>query len=232
MAAVACAARAYVPVKRLRPILHVLRTHPGRYPPHAALVNERKYATQGAEVTWYNDAQCEKLILQHAGREALARYRAWPSGANRADLWRYLALYVYGGVYLDADVLMAVPITAAVPDLQSGLCYSAVAASGRGLFQAVLACPPRSPFMLQLFIDLLTATPWPAAWQTKATLRAYRVLEQAGVRMDAPGVDAQRKFVLWKERCVHHTGYKYGKRCVVHNSRNQTLFLSRGPLGA
>ena len=64
----------------------------------------------------YDDQDCERFILEHYGEHVLDVYlRIYPAyGAARADLFRYLAVYAVGGVYLDIKSNFDRPIDAAI----------------------------------------------------------------------------------------------------------------------
>ena len=51
----------------------------------------------------YNDATSAEFISEHIGSAALDAYRACGVAAMKADLFRYCALFTFGGVYVDAD---------------------------------------------------------------------------------------------------------------------------------
>jgi len=65
------------------------------------------------EYRFYEDRDCEILIKDCFGQEILARYLLIDPafGAARADLFRYLCLYQFGGVYLDVKVKLALPLS-------------------------------------------------------------------------------------------------------------------------
>lgn len=65
------------------------------------------------EYRFYEDRDCEILIKECFGQEILARYlQIDPAfGAARADLFRYLCLYQFGGVYLDVKVKLNMPLS-------------------------------------------------------------------------------------------------------------------------
>lgn len=67
---------------------------------------------------FYEDRDCEDFIAETYGKEILARYhRIDPSfGAARADLFRYLCLYHYGGVYLDIKTRLSQPLSGLLRD--------------------------------------------------------------------------------------------------------------------
>lgn len=58
---------------------------------------------------FYDDAAIESFIKRHYGQEILIQYRRIDPhyGAARADLFRYLCLYQFGGVYLDIKASMS-----------------------------------------------------------------------------------------------------------------------------
>jgi mannosyltransferase OCH1-like enzyme len=57
------------------------------------------------EFTFWDDQACRQLIDMHSDQDVLEAYTMLPRGALRADLWRYFALYVHGGVYADIDTV-------------------------------------------------------------------------------------------------------------------------------
>lgn len=62
---------------------------------------------------FYDDRACEDFIAAIFGKAILARYlRIDPRfGAARADLFRYLCLYHFGGVYLDIKARLGMPLS-------------------------------------------------------------------------------------------------------------------------
>merc|ERR1740130_520892 len=63
----------------------------------------------GFKLQTANDSECradmERLALQTGQLDYLHVYDALETGVQRADMWRYSALYLYGGVYADVDVV-------------------------------------------------------------------------------------------------------------------------------
>lgn len=57
----------------------------------------------------YNDAQCEQFIrkVYHDYPEILEAWNLCNIGVMKADLWRYLVIYWYGGLYLDMKSAVA-----------------------------------------------------------------------------------------------------------------------------
>lgn len=67
---------------------------------------------------FYEDRDCESFIGETFGKPVLDRYlRIHPSyGAARADLFRYLCLYHFGGVYLDIKTSLTRPLSEVLRD--------------------------------------------------------------------------------------------------------------------
>lgn len=49
----------------------------------------------------YNDADCREFLQAHFGRGAVLVFDLLKPGAYKSDFWRYCALYINGGVYMD-----------------------------------------------------------------------------------------------------------------------------------
>jgi hypothetical protein len=81
-------------------------------------VEELRARNPGWEYRLYDDAAIESFILQHYGAAILGYYRRINPeyGAARADLFRYLALYRLGGVYLDVKSRFLRPIDEVLRD--------------------------------------------------------------------------------------------------------------------
>jgi mannosyltransferase OCH1-like enzyme len=51
----------------------------------------------------YDDAEMDEFVLTNYPGEIFNAYNMLNIGAAKADLWRYLILYKFGGIYLDID---------------------------------------------------------------------------------------------------------------------------------
>lgn len=59
----------------------------------------------------YMDAkQREEFVLSEFGQDWYDIFVSCPLGVMRADIWRYMIVYTYGGVYADLDALCKAPI--------------------------------------------------------------------------------------------------------------------------
>lgn len=63
------------------------------------------------EFKYVNAKQREEFILKYFGTEWLKRYSKGVSGSMKADVWKYLVMYQFGGVYTDMDYSCERPIS-------------------------------------------------------------------------------------------------------------------------
>jgi mannosyltransferase OCH1-like enzyme len=80
--------------------------------PYNVLPQYQKDATQtwkdlNPEYEWHymDDSQAKEFIYSEYGQEWLDIFNNCPVGVMRGDLWRYLVIYAFGGVYSDLDTL-------------------------------------------------------------------------------------------------------------------------------
>lgn len=80
--------------------------------PERFRTNYQEMEKQNPEYTfqYYDDDQIRNFIREHHPY-ALNAYDALIPGAYKADLWRMLVLYTYGGVYIDAGHQFVVPLS-------------------------------------------------------------------------------------------------------------------------
>ena|SRR2546426_4807720 len=97
------------------------------------------------EYRFYDDDGCRTLIKEHFGEQTLACYESLTNGAFRADLWRYCALYVHGGVYADADTHCTRPLRELIRKNDDFIVPRAN--NPRFLFNAFICSVPRHPFL-------------------------------------------------------------------------------------
>ena len=104
---------------------------------------------KGTEYHFYNDYQSKKFMETHFP-DIFDLYNKLPLSVMRADLWRYCVIYIFGGIYADADTELLGDISiffkkdkklVLVPENKTHFC------------QWVFAAPPKSP-ILKAVIDL------------------------------------------------------------------------------
>lgn len=68
------------------------------------------------EYRYMSDDQVYDFVLDNFGQDMLDLIKSFKVPVMRADLWRYLIIYVYGGIYADLDTLSQAPIEDWIPD--------------------------------------------------------------------------------------------------------------------
>lgn len=62
------------------------------------------------EYRYFNDKDMDSFILKYFGKEWLEILNNCPIKIMKVDTWKYMILYVYGGVYIDTDYICSLPI--------------------------------------------------------------------------------------------------------------------------
>lgn len=104
---------------------------------------------EGATYRFYNDYQSQKFMQQYFPH-LFELYNDLPLPVMKADLWRYCVVYVFGGIYADADTELLGDIDLF---LQHGKPLVVVPENNTHFCQWVFAAPPKSP-ALKAVIDL------------------------------------------------------------------------------
>lgn len=65
----------------------------------------------GYQYKYFNDKQAAEIILKDFGKEWHDLFVNVPVGVVRGDIFRYLMIYKYGGVYSDIDTVCQIPIS-------------------------------------------------------------------------------------------------------------------------
>ena len=58
----------------------------------------------------YDDNDCREFLLNYFGKFYLEAFDTLIPGAFKCDFWRYCVLYIHGGVYIDIDMELLVPL--------------------------------------------------------------------------------------------------------------------------
>mmetsp|Transcript_38619 Transcript_38619/g.93359 ORF Transcript_38619/g.93359 Transcript_38619/m.93359 type:complete len:425 (-) Transcript_38619:217-1491(-) len=91
--------------RRIPKIVHITSKH--RCATSAVIKNVDKWRFKNYSVYFHDDNALHKLFTHPQTRKLFPTLREGlkcvTSGATKSDLWRYLVLYIYGGVYTDID---------------------------------------------------------------------------------------------------------------------------------
>ena len=92
------------------------------------------------------------FVKKYFGKEWHDIYNSYKVNVLRADLWRYMCLYVHGGLYCDLDMFCKKPIESWL-DINSKFVVS-VEPNEMGYTQSIFASEPKSLFLKDL-LDLI-----------------------------------------------------------------------------
>jgi len=59
---------------------------------------------------YMDDAAIEKFVLTYYGSDWYNIIKNCPIGVMKSDIWRYLIIYKYGGIYIDLDTICTKPL--------------------------------------------------------------------------------------------------------------------------
>jgi hypothetical protein len=125
---------------------------PEKYPNMSRLIESFKQS--GWEYKFYTDDVAANFLSTHFPSEVREAYDALRPGAFKADLFRYCALLIHGGVYADMDVLLESNLDAAVaPDIgfMVPIDEPGKAAGHRMcLWNGLIAAAPAHPYLVKV----------------------------------------------------------------------------------
>ncbi|MEN6082506.1 glycosyltransferase family 32 protein [Chromobacterium piscinae] len=165
-----------IPTQGIPKLIHQIYAAPGDIPPDLQNnINSIKKTNPDWEHRLYDKNDIEKLILDIFGSAVLATWkRIDPAyGAARADLFRYLCLYHFGGVYLDIKSNISKPLNTLIrpddsyllaqwdhsegsPHIGWGLHKELKHIPGGEYIQWFIACSPGHPFIKEVLLQVLS----------------------------------------------------------------------------
>lgn len=177
-----------------------------------------------------DDHGCIEFLRAHFTESVVQRFHDIPSGAHKADLFRFCALYISGGVYLDVKTVLRRDLCRLLGDAELlmtlGHHYTL-----EGCHIGITACSPRHPVIGVILHAMLTAPLTSVRlfyhWNCRT---AYRALSRYQEATGGDGV------IVLREECdgafCGATGGKdrYGLCCVIKDDRDDSIpFHSRDP---
>lgn len=218
---------------------------------HSKLGQQSPSLSSSWSYYYHDDAALHRLLKRHAAEIPLLKVVLdsdcfWRYGGTlHADVWRYLILWLYGGVYADVD---AVPSEETIQAVHGGLLGRAlqhnrsidalfVVEQYHLLSQYFIATTPRHPLMWYALetalLNLYTYAPdtavLPAALYTgpHALHKAFqRFMKDVGV--DVPAIAKGVKPV----RAGVYTGTRKRSITVIGVAENQNQYINRDVLGS
>ena len=99
------------------------------------------------EYHFYDKHDRIKFIKEHFPIDVLNAYNTLIPGAFKADLWRYCVLFVYGGVYIDADTICEMPLDELIEGNDHFIITRDDPMATKWLGNAFIATIPNSPIL-------------------------------------------------------------------------------------
>ena len=124
---------------------HIIVTNHTR--PDAYLENLSLW-NPGLEIMFYDNEQCEPFIGKHFDQRTLRAFQDVKPGAYKADIFRYCAMFILGGIYSDVYIPYQRAF-ASLWDLSKDMLYLVKdAGQGDSVQISTMASPPASRFFL------------------------------------------------------------------------------------
>lgn len=96
------------------------------------------------QVNYMDDAQAAQFILEEYGKEWYDLFINLPVGVMKGDLWRYMIIYSYGGIYADLDTICSRPVSSWI---KNGYKMFVCPENDRDFCQWTFAASPKNPII-------------------------------------------------------------------------------------
>lgn len=129
---------------------HIMQTFESRDVPPRMYEATRSWIRENPDYDYwfFDDEDRRELIREHFDDDVSRAYEKLEFGALRADLWRYCALYVHGGVYADVDFVCLSPLREVFRPSDEFVTSNAHAPA-HALLNGFIASVPGHPFLEQ-----------------------------------------------------------------------------------
>jgi hypothetical protein len=116
------------------------------------LIDSWKSLNPEWEYQYCSKEKRELIVKNNFGEEWYQIYKSYKLDVLRSDLWRYMCLYLYGGLYSDLDMLCKKPIESWL-DISSKFVVS-IEPDTDGYTQSIFASEPKSIFLTNILNDI------------------------------------------------------------------------------
>ena len=117
-------------------------------------VMKRRYINKGRmmdyEYRFFLDDEMDKFVTDHFDEEVVECYNKLRVRKARVDLWRYLVLYTHGGVYLDMDAGLNLPISYLVDEGDNDAIIAIDRKNPNVFAHWAIACKPAHPLLKEV----------------------------------------------------------------------------------
>ena len=178
----------------------------------------------------FDDDDCLEFIQNHFDKEVSDAFERLVPGAYKADLWRYCALYIHGGIYLDMKMrcvgdFRLIELTKQehyVKDRST----TEIMPNHIGIYNAVMIQRPKNPLMMDCIMQIVKNVKneeygFGCLYPTGPGLLGL-MYEEKKTKYRLPEIDmyheSQRETILYKNRVVleHYTEYR--KEQLIHQT--------------
>ena len=184
----------------------------------------------------FDDNDCRGFIKEHFGMETLWAFDRLIPGAYKADLWRYCAMYITGGIYLDIKMC---PVNGFRFDylLKSDwYCNDIARGDGfAGIWQGILVSRPKNPifkYLISTVIDNVKKNFYgDDPLDITGPKMMKRLLNSLKIRVDTPL--EIKKYLNKKASTISKREYKVGicvddKECLLEYDEYRQECLRTG----
>jgi len=189
-----------------------------REKPEQYVIDQISTKCSGWTYFHYNDEEAVYFLQQHyieEFKDIVHKFCAMPSGAHRADLFRYYFLYLYGGVFMDSDAMIQTDINTIIKDYS----FFSVLSNYKqnSIFQGFIGCTPQHPIIYEALKDAYSINP--EILRSSYHLlcdNLYTIIVDRQFTMQNP---TDMNIHLYKERVFNDLSYE------TYNENNESLLI-------
>jgi mannosyltransferase OCH1-like enzyme len=100
------------------------------------------------EYKFFDDEDCKNFIKDYMGDRYLRAFNDLRHGPFRSDYFRYIYLFVKGGVYMDTDFKEFIPLSEFIRTYDEFVSVKDI--SKLGIYNAFMACVPNHPVLAEM----------------------------------------------------------------------------------
>jgi len=183
----------------------------------------------------YSDRDCLAFLRKFYGEDAEHTFSSL-KGAHKADFFRYCALYMFGGVYLDIKSELILPLKDVFT--KKNCLYTVISIVKGTIYQGVIATPPRNPLFLRLIAFMIDIVKHKRNYKymTFTTDFYTKIKEDTGCTLstlkegflqnvNTGGID----YFLFQEKCTRNSSHckdgldRYGYCCNIFRGKKKLM---------
>ncbi len=164
------------------------------------------------EYRFFDDNDCITLIKNNFDQKILDIYLSIKIGAFRADIWRYCALYLTGGVYADIDTVCTRELDTLFDDDIDFIAPLSIRTIPYGIYNAFICTQARHPFLEQMIYRIKTKM------QINKATNLFHITGPPGLGIAINQVLGRNKYYLFetgKYKTKHHVFKILGRKADV-----------------